>query len=129
MQISIVIVANLANCFAKMSILLLVYRLFPRTVAPKTSYCILFGIFANVTTYFIITIYMCVGCIPRIGSHGVRPAKCDGDFQSRIGTGTAAVNAVLDFYILAISLPSLWVLQMPIKKKLSVVGVLAVGLV
>jgi hypothetical protein len=111
-----------------MAILLFVRRLFPMRASPKTAYAIWIGIIANILTIIILTIYICAMCVPRVGSGGATPAQCPSDLLSRIGSGSAAVNAALDFYVLAVCVPTLWMLQMPMRKKIHVVGVLAMGL-
>jgi hypothetical protein len=122
------IIGNLANFFAKCSVLLFLQRLFPRNISPKTSMAVWFGLAANIITYTIITVYSSARCIPRMGGHGFVPKSCTGPFQIKIGIGSAAVNAFLDLYAFAVSVPSLWMLRMPTKRKISVVGVLSIGL-
>ncbi|KAF2258647.1 hypothetical protein CC78DRAFT_586876 [Lojkania enalia] len=117
-----------ANFLAKASILLFVRRLFPRTVSPKTSYAIDFGIVANCIAYLVIIPYTSILCIPRVGSNGQSPSICTQKKMIDQSIGSAATNAALDLYVFAVAMPSLWILQMPLKRKLSVVAVLAVGL-
>jgi hypothetical protein len=117
---------NTANFFAKASILLFVQRLFPRQVSPKTAYAIWFGIIANALAYIGLTIYLGVVCTPK---NGAFPATCPGPVLNHVGVGGAAVNALLDIYTLGVSVPTLWMLQMPLRRRISVVGVLCLGLV
>lgn len=127
-MLSMTILCGLANYFAKMSILLFIKRIFPRVVSRTTAYAILFGIIFNTVAYSAITIYTCAMCIPRVGSGGSLPAQCSGPLMMSLGTAGAAINATLDLYVLAVSIPSLWILQMPMRKKYKVVGVLTMGL-
>ncbi len=126
--LSIQIVCNFANFFAKMSILLFLRRLFPYNISPKTAIAIWFGIFANVIAYFILSIILIAVCVPQVGAPRPGPNMCPGPIEIRLGRGTGALNAVLDLYALAVAVPSLWMLRMPIRRKISVIGVLAMGL-
>jgi sorbitol-specific phosphotransferase system component IIC len=117
---------NTANFFAKASILLFVQRLFPRHVSPKTAFAIWFGIIANIIAYITLTVYLGVVCTPR---NGAFPATCPGPLQNHVGVAASVVNAFLDIYTLGVSVPTLWMLQMPLRRRVSVVGVLSLGLV
>jgi len=44
-----------------------------------------------------------------------------------LGVACASVNAVLDIYVLLVAIPSLWMLQMPTKRKIGVVLILLTG--
>lgn len=119
---------NLASFFAKMAILLFLQRIFTRPGSPKAAYAVLAGIVVNTVAYLVIIIYTSAVCIPRVGSGGANPPQCTSQLQMKLGVGTAVVNVFLDLYILAVSVPTLWTLQMPTRRKVSIVGVLSVGL-
>ncbi|CAI6341953.1 unnamed protein product [Periconia digitata] len=130
MLVSSEIIGHLANYFAKMSILLFINRIFPRLATPVAWYLIQFGIISTSIAYAVIVVVLSVGCIPRVGSGGQLPSTCyEEKFHFRTGAAGGFINVITDIYILAISIPSLWILRMPLKRKISVMGVLAVGLV
>jgi hypothetical protein len=116
-----------ASGLAKVSILLFFLRLFPKRASPKTAYLIYFGLVLNILFYVILFIYTCVVCGPRPGDKGQLPAKCDGSLRMTLGVACASVNAVLDIYVLLVAIPSLWMLQMPTKRKIGVVLILLTG--
>ncbi|CAI6334449.1 unnamed protein product [Periconia digitata] len=125
--VALPIVSNLANFFTKCSILLFLQRLFPRVACPKTAVALWVGLAANFVAYATLTMWLFVKCIPWKGQAGV-PTSCRGSFQLQIGIGSSVVNATTDLYALALAIPSLWLLRMPLKRKISVIGVLAIGL-
>lgn len=119
----------LSNCFAKASIFLFIRRLFPSTVRPKTNWVINIGFILNCIANLVLVLYYSIECAPRAGSDGAMPTKCTATRLSpRVGQASAAINAAMDLWVLAVAVPCLWVLQMPTKRKLSVVGILGLGL-
>ncbi|KAG9230917.1 hypothetical protein BJ875DRAFT_137795 [Amylocarpus encephaloides] len=117
-----------SSAFAKLSILFFLLRVFPRKVRPTIAYLIYIGAAINGLFYCILTIYTGVVCAPRQSTGGFYPAKCTPAVRLQTGQASAAVNAFLDLYILAISLPTLWALQLPKGKKLGVIAVLCTGI-
>ncbi|KAI0854722.1 hypothetical protein F4860DRAFT_522522 [Xylaria cubensis] len=83
-------------------------------------------IWANLLFYGAIFLSFILACIPRAKiSNPVIPGICLDTRASIIAT--SAINVVSDFTILITPLASIWQLQMPIKKKLSVAAVFGVG--
>lgn len=118
----------IASGLAKVSILLFIHRIFPRLASPKIAYAIYGGLVLNVLAYTAMTIATFILCTPRRGEGGQLPAKCTPKVRMDIGIGSAAINAGLDVYVLAIAIPSLWSLHLPLKRKIGAVLVLATGL-
>ncbi|KAI1733402.1 hypothetical protein F4680DRAFT_464042 [Xylaria scruposa] len=83
-------------------------------------------IWANLLFYGAIFLSFILACIPRAKiSNPAIPGICLDTHASIIAT--SAINVVSDFTILITPLVSIWQLQMPIKKKLSVATVFGVG--
>jgi hypothetical protein len=118
----------IASGLAKVSILLFILRIFPRLTSPKTANAIYAGLALNAVSYIALTLATFILCTPRMGEAGQLPQKCSPKVRMNIGIASAAVNAVLDLYVLAIAIPSLWTLQLPMKRKLGVIVVLGTGL-
>lgn len=117
-----------ATYFAKMSIMLLLLRLFPRNAFRVISILTWLGIVLNTIFYFsLLTVNLSV-CAPRAPSK-VSPAMCTRKFRGRIGEANASINAILDIYVLVISLPTLWKLRMNRSRKVGVMVVLGIGLI
>ncbi|KAI5779977.1 hypothetical protein EDC01DRAFT_668681 [Geopyxis carbonaria] len=56
----------------------------------------------------------------------IEDAHCGNTYSQEVGS--AAINMILDFMIVILPLPVLWSLQVPVKKKIMLSGVLSLGL-
>lgn len=112
--------------FAKLSILLLYFRIFVTTKRSKTYYAIHFLIWFNLLFYLTNLPAEIWTCIPRekIWDPTIEGKCVDND--AIIVTG-GVINVVSDFGILLIPLVSIGRLQMPRAKKIGVSAVFATG--
>ena len=111
----------------KFSIIVFYYKLFPDPFFRKVLYCILFLVFSWWITALIVP---AVECQPYsyLWDQYVDPTaigRCINLPAFYIGTGSASV--VTDFIILMAPIPVVWNLQMPITRKLSVLGIFLLG--
>ncbi|KAL8728927.1 MAG: hypothetical protein Q9181_005175 [Wetmoreana brouardii] len=57
------------------------------------------------------------------------PVKTDRCYRSvTIGVVQSAVGIVSDFYLLIIPIPAVWTLQLPLRKKIGIIGIFMTGL-
>lgn len=110
----------------KLSILLLLKRLFCPTGRNVTWYLIQLLIWSNLLFYFADTVVEIWACTPRrkIWKHKT-PGHCVDVNKAFIAT--AAVNVVSDFLILALPICNVLMLQMPAKRKIAISAVFLFG--
>ena len=115
------------NVVAKSSLLLLYHRIF----APKQSfrYLIYFGIVFAIGTQLSMNIIDAIFCTPNIGqpwSYKVG-IKCASHARGyTIAQGIS--NVLLDLFILCLPIPTVWGLQLPVRKKIGVTLIFMTGL-
>lgn len=112
----------------KLSILFLLLRLFPRSARRTLAYLVYLGLALNILYSIIITLYFGIVCAPRPGGGGTFPASCSPGIRLQVGISSAALNAFLDIYVLAISIPTIAALQMSTRRKIGVSLVLGTGM-
>lgn len=117
-----------ASFFVKVSVLLFLARIFPRRVAPKTTYAIWAGLAINAVAYSALIIYIGVSCAPRPADRGMLPLQCTPKVRQDQGVASAVINAAMDLYVLGIAIPAVWSLQLVTRKKIGIVGVFAMGI-
>ena len=121
------IIRALGLLFAKLSILVLLLRLFSPN--RRFRYAIYVGIVW--TTLVSLTTVIVAGalCAPRKGEafDGMKFAQRCGHSQIW-ATVQGALNVVLDFYILYLPIPVVWKLQLERNRKIGVLGIFATGL-
>ena len=93
-----------------------------------TAYALYVGIFLNSVFYFITTLYTIIVCTPRYGDNGMLPAQCSSEVLLQVGEAVAGVNMVLDLYTLGVSIPTVVLLQMSVRRKVGVILILCTGL-
>lgn len=127
------VVGNMSTFLAKASILLFARALFPIGARPKAAYAVIFGLVVNCIAYIILIVYILAMCAPKPGAvynyWDQGAPKCTQQVKLDLAIAAAAVNAVLDLYILAVCVSALWTIQMALKRKLSVIAILSLGLV
>ncbi|KAI0469814.1 hypothetical protein GGR56DRAFT_661712 [Xylariaceae sp. FL0804] len=116
--------------FNKLSILLLYSRIFGQN--RNWSFRIVYWscMFFTITVPFVLVITMCVACQPTSFYWTEFGGKTTGTCP--VDTGTffwtyGLLNAVFDFLILALPIPSIMQLQMPLKKRIAVCGIMLLG--
>ncbi|KAJ8069760.1 hypothetical protein OCU04_000179 [Sclerotinia nivalis] len=110
------------NGFAKLSILFLLLKIFPRIARPITAYCIYLGITVVFLFYSINVLYTGIHCGP------YRHSPCSVDTQVKIAKASASVNLTLDVYVMAIAIVNIWTLHMTTRHKLGVIVVFLTGI-
>ncbi len=128
-----IIIYPILMLFAKISILLLYYRLFkPNKVTSK----IVWATIALVVAYNIaIILTYTFLCIPSKGNmdmlKGGQCARVDRDTGDARQTSPAIVssafNVFTDVIILVLPMPTVWKLQLPIRQRIAVMGIFATG--
>lgn len=115
----------LASVFYKLAILALYNRIFVTIKFRRWSYGLSGIIVAYCISYF--CVYM-TNCVPiDYMWHPTPGGKCrDGQVSDY---STLGINMVLDLAILILPLPTLWSLQLPRRKKVTVTVMLSFGLV
>jgi hypothetical protein len=120
------IVLALGNLFAKLSILLLLLRLFSTT--KKFRYMVYFGIMWTTVIPLTSIIVASALCAPRkhesFGSFSLLN-RCAQTKTWAVVQGV--LNVCLDFYILYLPIPLVWKLQMEIQRKLGVMAIFMTG--
>lgn len=105
----------LSLLFSKVSILILFFRIF--SVSQRLRYAIYFGIFTTALACALSIVVTAVNC----------PSdSCSTPFKWAVAKGT--LNVFLDFYILGLPIPTLWKLNMGMKKKVGAIGIFITGL-
>jgi hypothetical protein len=110
------------NGFAKLSILFLLLKIFPRTARPLASYCIYLGIAVVFLFYSINVLYTGIHCGP------YRHEACSVETQVNIARASASINLILDVYVMAIAIVNIWTLRMTTRHKIGVILVFMVGI-
>ncbi|MCJ1242663.1 hypothetical protein MMC14_010672 [Varicellaria rhodocarpa] len=112
---------------AKLSILLQFKRIFVPRQKNVIYWCIYIIIWLNLLFYLIDTFVVAFACSPRekIWNPTI-PGHCVNNNLNFVVTGIC--NIVSDFSILLLPLYSIWLLQLPFKKKLAVSAIFATGL-
>ncbi|KAL1852789.1 hypothetical protein Daus18300_012033 [Diaporthe australafricana] len=113
------LLSGVPNGFAKLSILFLLLKIFPRQARPVTAYFILAGLGVVTLFYSIVVLYIGIHCGPQ---------PCTVDEQVNIVKATASVNMVLDIYVFVLAVVNVWTVQMSTRNKLGVLAVFATGL-
>lgn len=113
---------------AKLSLLLLYYRLFGRHCWIK--YLVYFGIGTMAVMYTAATIVFGCLCIPRTGQSwvevGLSP-KCHKQLIM-VSYVLGPFNIISDLYLLLMPLPAVWQLHLPLRKRVGITGVFLTGL-
>ena len=116
--------------FTKLSILLQYSKIFTTTMNGKSPMVIAIRtcICTNFLYYLITMFFRIFQCIPRerIWNPFVSSGYCYSPYTTEKASGV--FNVISDFTILVLPLPSVWRLQMSIRKKLSTTAVFAVGI-
>ena len=121
------ILAPLALLLSKLSILLLLFRLF--SVDRRTRNMIYIGAFWATVTSLTTVIVLGFQCSPRSGeSFGslVWRSRCQHGQLWAVIQG--AMNATLDFYLLYLPIPMVWRLRLSVKRKVGVLSIFMTGL-
>lgn len=112
-------------CFAKLSVLLLYLRFFE--VVDFTRHLIHFGIFLTLFTSAAFMGHGIAQAVVCINVSAVTNKFCQA--VSKVVVAQAAVNVVMDFYILMIPLRQIYKLNMDLQRKLTLAAVFGIGLV
>ena len=94
----------------------------------QTRYLIYFGMVIMVLFYTACLLVEAISCTPRSGETWIEAQlskRCGRDLT--LGYVMAAFNVVSDFYLLAIPLPVVWKLQLPLRRKIGVSAVFMTG--
>ena len=121
-----VIVRALAFLFSKVSVLVLLLRLFSQSRTLR--YLFYFGILWASITLIIVLVAEGTLCAPRHDETGVSLTlimRCRSGMTWGVAPG--ALNVILIFYILALPIPFLWRLETGRKKKISAISVFMTG--
>lgn len=95
----------------------------------RTRYLIYFGIPFLGLFYTACLLVEVISCTPRSGEtwlEATSSKRCNTDLT--LGYVMAAFNVTSDFYLLAIPIPVVWKLQLPLRKKIGVSAVFMTGL-
>lgn len=120
------VIAAFGFLFSKLSILLLLFRVFSPT--RMFRYCVYNGMFWTVIIS-LVTILVAFGfCAPRTGEsfNTMSTMKRCGDLQIW-AVVQGALYVILDFYILFLPIPMVWNLQMDLKRKVGVTAIFLTG--
>lgn len=114
-------------CSAKVSILVQFMRIFVPRHQGMIYWIIQFVIWTNVGFYLATTLALTFQCTPREKIwHPYIPGRCINIDVQIVTSGSW--NIVSDISILVLPLHCIWLLQIPIKRKLGVSAVFATGL-
>ena len=108
------------NGFAKLSILVLLLKVFPRTVRPLSAVFVFAGIATTVLFYSIQLLYFGIHC-------GPYKEPCSIDTQNSLGKASASINLILDLYILAVAVLNVWTMHLSVREKIGVTLVFGMG--
>jgi len=95
----------------------------------RTRYLIYFGMVFVVFLYTACLLAEAISCTPRQGQTWIEASLskgCGGDLI--LGYVMGAFNVVSDFYLLAIPIPVVWKLQMPLRRKVGACAIFMTGL-
>ncbi|KAL2047262.1 hypothetical protein N7G274_001281 [Stereocaulon virgatum] len=122
------IILALGNLFAKLSILLLLLRLFSPTKTFR--YMVYFGIMWTTVIPLTSIIVASALCAPRKHESFGSFSLLDRCAQTKTWAVVQGVlNVCLDFYILYLPVPLVWKLQMEIRRKLGVMAIFMTGFI
>jgi uncharacterized membrane protein YcgQ (UPF0703/DUF1980 family) len=110
------------NGFAKLAILFLLLKAFPRIARPLTAYFVYAGIVVATLFYVIQVLYVGIHCGPQ------NATPCSVPTQVNLARACACINLILDVYILVIAIANVWTLQLTTKRKMGLVLVFLTGL-
>ncbi|KAI9830791.1 MAG: hypothetical protein M1826_004425 [Phylliscum demangeonii] len=109
----------------KLSILMLYYRIFAPSRGTKRFITLIMTVLLGFyTANMFVKIFLC-SPRQRIWDKSV-PGHCAN--LAQLYLATAIVNVVSDFYILVLPLPSIWHLQIPLRRRLGLISVFSAGL-
>jgi hypothetical protein len=94
----------------------------------RARHLILFGITLITLFYMACLLTETISCTPRLGETWMEAAsskRCGNDIT--LGYVMAAFNVLSDFYLLAIPIPVVWKLQLPLRQKVGVSAVFMTG--
>ena len=112
---------------AKLSLFLLYYRLFARHQWIK--YLVYLGIGSAAAMYTAVMIVYGYLCLPRHKESWIEAglsSRCHKQFIM-IGYVRGPFNVLSDLYLLLLPLPAVWQLQLPLRKRLGIVGIFLTG--
>ncbi|KAA6414778.1 MAG: hypothetical protein FRX48_01528 [Lasallia pustulata] len=113
---------------AKLSLYLLYLRIFNPSV--RTTYLVYIGITFTAVFHTASLLNNVISCTPR-GGHtfleAVANPKCTVSAIT-VGIVRAAINALIDFFMLYIPMPVVWTLQLPMRRKIGVCAIFMTGL-
>ncbi|KAI0549801.1 hypothetical protein F4679DRAFT_251335 [Xylaria curta] len=115
----LLILAGVPLAFAKLSILFLLLKIFPREARPITAYFIWAAIAFAVLYYGINVLYIAIRCGPHL--------VCPGVENLTIGKVLSIANLVLDVYMFILAAVNVWTLQMSKRHKIGVTAIFATG--
>ncbi|KAJ3577060.1 hypothetical protein NPX13_g3509 [Xylaria arbuscula] len=115
----LLILAGVPLAFAKLSILFLLLKIFPRHARPITAYFIWAAIAFAVLYYGINVLYIAIRCGPRL--------VCPGVENLTIGKVLSIANLALDIYMFVLAAVNVWTLQMSNRLKVGVTAIFATG--
>lgn len=113
------IYAAAAVSSTKLSILLLYYRIFGRNAGIAFSVCLGFGGCLAISYPITVWATMASSCKP-LSYFWER-------FAGDTGTCIDIINMINDVVVLVIPIPQIWKLQMGLRRRLGVIGILALG--
>lgn len=125
-----VIVEAMGLLLSKLSILLLILRLFsPKKINRRTRYMVFLGIFVASSTALVTIIVSSAMCAPRVGESFGRPNVIARCYDQRMWVPIrGAVNLILDLYILYLPIPMIWKLKLSLKRKVGISSIFMTGL-
>lgn len=116
----------LAILFTKLSLFWMYLRVFSPNI--RTRYLIHFGTVIVVLFYIACLLVLIISWTPRREETWMQAVNSNDAGRNLVLTYVmAAFNVVSDFYILVLPLPVVWRLQMPMRRKVGIYGVLMTG--
>ena len=112
---------------AKLSLSLLYLRLFKTNKVLR--WLIYLGVGTSLAVYGSTIVLAPTFCAPRAGKTWTSPetyTRCNG--QETLAVVQAAYSVAFDLYLLFLPVPVIWNLQMPIRRRLGIIGVFTTGL-
>ena len=113
-------------CFIKLSLLFLYRRIFHGTIFNITTWVLIGLTIAWTLSFFLALLLQCVPVTISTVT-GSKSASSHCIDQIPVTFAVTSSGTVMDFLILLVPIPNVWKLQMPLRNKLALVGIFAIG--
>ncbi|KAF3905036.1 hypothetical protein AA313_de0205336 [Arthrobotrys entomopaga] len=115
----------LTIALTRLSILFFYLRIFPSGLSRLLTFITIGVVVATGSAYVFTVIFYCLPIRAYWQPYSFPDAKCSSD--GNVLVSNAAVNIVLDCWLWAMPVPVVWGLRLPMRQKVGLVGVFALG--